>query len=108
MKDEIEFWQNAIVCYVIGANPPFPVMEGFIRRISEKLGINKIAAIGKGLFIVKMESVKQRDAILKGGFQFFDKKPMIVKAWHHDMEHQKEEIRMVPIRVQLPQFDLQD
>lgn len=25
---EIEYWKNAIVCYVIGAHPPFNVLNG--------------------------------------------------------------------------------
>lgn len=67
-------------------------MEGFIRRIWEKLGIDKVAAIGKGLFIVRLKTMEQRDAIIKGGFQFFDKKPVVVKAWHHDMDLSQEEV----------------
>ena len=50
VKDEIEYWENVVVCYVIGANPPFPVIEGFIRRIWGKFGIDKDGAVGKGFF----------------------------------------------------------
>lgn len=33
IQDEIDYWNSSIVSYVIGANPPLPVMKGFIRRI---------------------------------------------------------------------------
>lgn len=33
IQDKIDYWNSYIVCYVIGANPPLPVMKGFIRRI---------------------------------------------------------------------------
>lgn len=29
---EIEYWSNAIVCYLLGAHPPFAVLNGYIQR----------------------------------------------------------------------------
>ncbi|XP_010679661.1 uncharacterized protein LOC104894967 [Beta vulgaris subsp. vulgaris] len=106
VKDEIEYWENAVVCYVIGANPPFPVMDGFVRRIWGKYGIDKVGVVGKDFFLVGLKSQEQRDAILNGGFQFFDKKPMVVKAWHQDMNFQKETVKSIPTWIQLPRLDL--
>lgn len=33
IQSEIEYWNSSVVCYVLGANPPFSMMEGYIRRI---------------------------------------------------------------------------
>ena len=33
IQEEISFWESSIVCYILGANPPLMVIEGFIRRI---------------------------------------------------------------------------
>ena len=30
VADEIEYWQNAVLCAVMGANPPFEIMKGFL------------------------------------------------------------------------------
>ena len=30
---EIDYWQTAILCSVLGVNPPIEVMEGFLKRI---------------------------------------------------------------------------
>lgn len=38
IKDEIEFWNSAITCFVIDANPLIHVMEGFVKRIWGKMG----------------------------------------------------------------------
>ncbi|XP_010694020.1 uncharacterized protein LOC104906887 [Beta vulgaris subsp. vulgaris] len=106
VKEEIEYWESAVVCYVVGANPPYPVMEGFLRRVWAKKGIEKIVAVNKGVFLVRFHNVDQRDEVLNYGFQFFDKKPLIVKQWHAEMDFQKEDIKTVPIWIQLPALDL--
>ena len=51
IEDEIEFWKTAMVCYVLGANPPLYVMEGFCKRMwSEK--VDKIGSPSYGVFLV--------------------------------------------------------
>lgn len=31
ITDEIAYWLNAVVCYVLGAQPPFTVLNGYIQ-----------------------------------------------------------------------------
>lgn len=52
IKGEVEFWVNIVVCYVLGVNFLFYVMEGFIKRVWGKYGIDWVVLIGKGIFIV--------------------------------------------------------
>uniref|UniRef100_A0A803PB52 Uncharacterized protein n=1 Tax=Cannabis sativa TaxID=3483 RepID=A0A803PB52_CANSA len=33
IEDEISYWSPSIVCYVLGANPPLSILDGFARRI---------------------------------------------------------------------------
>ena len=40
VEDEISYWQNAVLCCVLGANPPYGVIEGFIRRIWQARSID--------------------------------------------------------------------
>ena len=67
-------------CYVVGANPPFPVMGGYLRRIWAKKGIDKIVVVNKGIFLVQFHNIEYKDVILNEGIQFFDKKALIVKS----------------------------
>ena len=106
VKDEIEYWNSSVVCYVLGANPPFLVMVGYLRQIWANKGIEKIVAVNKGVFIVRFHTVDQRDAVLTDGFQFFDKKLLVVKKWDSEMNVQKEELKTIPICIQLPALDL--
>ena len=106
IQDEINYWESSIICYVIGANPPFPIMEGFLKRIWKNKGIDKMVAISKGVFLVRFHKLDDCNAVMAEGFQFFDKKPMIVKKWNPDMDFKKEDIKTVPIWLQLPSLEL--
>ncbi|KAH0682965.1 hypothetical protein KY290_021555 [Solanum tuberosum] len=33
IESEIMYWGNAVVCYVLGAHPPFQVIQGYIQRL---------------------------------------------------------------------------
>lgn len=100
IQEEIEFWNSAILCYVVGANPPAHVMEGFVRRIWKNHKLDKVVMVKKGMFLVRFHTMDMRDKVLTGHF-FFDGKPLIMKPWSVDMDMEKEEIRSVPIWIQL-------
>ena len=61
IEDEIFYWQNAVLCCVLGANPPHGVIEGFVRRIWRDRSIDKVAVIKKGLYLVRF--TKYHDAL---------------------------------------------
>ncbi|KAG5625753.1 hypothetical protein H5410_010971 [Solanum commersonii] len=97
IKSEIKFWGNAIVCYVIGAHPPFQVVQGFIQRLWGKHGIDKVSMLKNGVIVVRFESKIGKQEVLQGGIYHFDNKPFIVKEWTPDLEFTKEELQTVPI-----------
>lgn len=106
IQEEIDFWNSVVICYILGANPPIYVMEGFIRRIWKNMGVDKVASVDKGVFIVRFTTIVNRDKVLNGGFQFFHKKPMIIKAWTPELDLSKEVMRIVPMWIQLHNLDL--
>ena len=100
IQDEVDFWNSSIICYIIGANPPIHVMEGFIRRIWKKFNVDKVVLVKKGIYLVRFLTMDMRDKVTSGHF-FFESKPMVVKPWSVDMDMEKEEIKSVPIWIQL-------
>ena len=50
--EEVVYWQNAVICCVLGANPPYEVIAGYIRRIWSDFAIDKVLLIKKGLYLV--------------------------------------------------------
>ncbi|KAM3232111.1 hypothetical protein P3S67_009337 [Capsicum chacoense] len=102
ISSEIKYWKHAIVCYVLGAHPPFLVINGYIQRQWGKHGINKISMLKNGVVLVRFDSKVRMDEVLQGGIYHFDNKPLIVKAWSSEMEFTREELYTVPIWVKLP------
>ncbi|CAI9117427.1 OLC1v1018821C1 [Oldenlandia corymbosa var. corymbosa] len=45
-KDEfqevIDYWRSSLICYILGANPPFYVVNGYLRRIWGQHGVDKV------------------------------------------------------------------
>ncbi|KAM6589753.1 hypothetical protein CsatA_012358 [Cannabis sativa] len=59
-----------------------------------------------GIFIIRFNSLKDRDQILEGGYIFFNRRPVIMKAWDPNVNFKKEDVKKVPIWVQLEDLDL--
>ncbi|XP_062104336.1 uncharacterized protein LOC133815521 [Humulus lupulus] len=108
--DEVQieslFWSSAVVCQVLGANPPFAVFEGFIKRIWGKLGIERIARLNNGFTLVNFRDEVTRDLVLEAGVLHFDRKPVIVKPWSTDLDTLKV-VKSVPVWIRLPGLGLQ-
>lgn len=105
IKEEVDFWKFAVVCVVVGANPPTLVMEGFIRRIRGRMGEDLVAPIGKGGFVVRFIDMGGRDKAIQSHYTF-DKKRLIVKPWNIDDNMLDERIQTVPIWIQLPKLNV--
>ncbi|XP_062085792.1 uncharacterized protein LOC133791901 [Humulus lupulus] len=91
---------------VLGANPPFAVFEGFIKRMWGKLGIERIARLNAGYTLVKFRDEVTRDLVLEAGVIHFDRKPIIVRPWTIDLADMRL-VKSVPIWVRLPGLGLQ-
>ncbi|XP_056687904.1 uncharacterized protein [Spinacia oleracea] len=106
IQEKVDYWNSAIVCAVLGANPPLSVIEGFFRRIWKNLGVDKVVEIEHGVFIVRFLTMENRDKVLADIKPTFDKKPVLCKPWHKDIVHFKDEVKVVPIWIQLKNLEL--
>ncbi|XP_062085877.1 uncharacterized protein LOC133791983 [Humulus lupulus] len=106
VQSESSFWNAAVVCQVLWANPPFVVFEGFIKRIWGKLGIERIARLNNGFTLVNFRDEVTRNMVLEAGVLHFDRKLVIVKPWTTDLDTLKA-VKSVPVWVRLPGLGLQ-
>ena len=65
IEEEVQYWNSAMVCYVLGANPPVSVLEGFFRRIW-KDKVDTVGAPKHGIYVVRFRDVETRDQIMQG------------------------------------------
>lgn len=106
VKEEVQFWNSAVACYVIDTNPPFKVMEGFFRRAWGKHGIDKISKLPNGLFIVRFNARSQALKVTAEKLMF-DGKLVITKLWEPGLNLKRWEISAtVPVWIQFPRLDL--
>ncbi|XP_062080697.1 uncharacterized protein LOC133785484 [Humulus lupulus] len=106
IAEEGNYWNPSLVCYVLGTNPPLAVLEGFCRRIWRNMGVDKMSGLGQGVYIVRFNSVEQRDFVLSNGIMLFDMKLLIMKPWNAHEELKKEDMQRVPIWIQLTNLEL--
>ncbi|XP_062074066.1 uncharacterized protein LOC133778209 [Humulus lupulus] len=103
---EASIWNSAVVCMVLGANPPFAIFEGFIKKMWGNLGIEKIARLNVGHTLVKFRDEVTKDLVLENGVLHFDRKPVIVRPWTTELDHLRL-VKSVPVWVRLPGLGLQ-
>ncbi|XP_074306340.1 uncharacterized protein LOC141641582 [Silene latifolia] len=103
---ELKFWSTSVVCYILGANPPSSVLNGYVKRVWQGFGVDKIAFMPNGLFLVRFKTKEKQQLVLNNGHLIFDNKPVIVKAWEPDMELVKHDVKRVPIWIKLYGLDV--
>ncbi|XP_021760245.1 uncharacterized protein LOC110725081 [Chenopodium quinoa] len=81
-------------------------MNGFLRRIWGKFGIDRVASCDNGVFLVRFRTRDAREQALAAGPFMFDRKPVITKRWSSDLKIREEKVSDVPIWVRLPNLDL--
>ncbi|KAL9237199.1 hypothetical protein vseg_011781 [Gypsophila vaccaria] len=106
VEEEIEYWSQVVVCFILGANPPWEVIEGYIRRIWGKYNIDKVSFMPNGVFLVRFKTMEMKDQVLQSGYHLFDNKPLIYQAWSKELELKKTNIEIVPAWIQLHNLPL--
>ncbi|KAL2923996.1 hypothetical protein RDABS01_015487 [Bienertia sinuspersici] len=101
IQPEVDYWKPSIVSFVIGANPPGKIMEGFFRRVWREHGVDKVITIKRGMFLVRFNSMENRDKVMNMDRLFFDSKPVVLKPWHLDIDVTQDEIKRIPIWVHM-------
>lgn len=98
---EINFWKSPLICYMLDLTLQYKLWMVFSRRIWKWYHIDKIAMVKKGMSLVCFTVMDSCDTILAGHYFFLKKKPLMLKPWNPDMYFEKEDIKTLPIWVQL-------
>ncbi|VFQ91512.1 unnamed protein product [Cuscuta campestris] len=108
-EDVIEpgtYWESALVCCILGANPPLEVVKGFVSRIWYTYGIEDVSHLKDGQFIVRFCKEEDRDEVLKRKYYYMDNKPVYVQKWYPGCKVNILERKDIPIWIQLPDLEM--
>ena len=106
IEEEVNYWKNTVICCVLGANPPYEVLAGYVKRIWKEYAIDKILLIKKVLYVVRFPELQDALTVAQRGIYHFDDKPFIIKAWNLELEINIDAISSLPIWIQLPELDI--
>ncbi|PHU00902.1 hypothetical protein BC332_30689 [Capsicum chinense] len=81
---------SAVIFYVMGSNPPQSVMEGHFNRVWKGKGVERVAQVNRGVFLVRFGSKEEKLKVIEEGILMFDRKPIVVKACTPEVELTKE------------------
>ncbi|KAJ8444078.1 hypothetical protein Cgig2_025079 [Carnegiea gigantea] len=76
---EFEYRYTAVICGVVGANPPVDVIDGFVHRIWENMSIDKALQARKEVLLVRFNNVEDKMAVIQRQIYCFNKKAFIVQ-----------------------------
>ncbi|XP_074315498.1 uncharacterized protein LOC141651698 [Silene latifolia] len=97
VNSELSFWSTAVYCYVLEANPPFKVIDSFVKRIWGYTDYDKSSFNYNGIFLVRFKTKEMKLRVLQSGPVFFENKPVVVKEWTPNTKLVREAVDMVPI-----------
>ncbi|XP_074297223.1 uncharacterized protein LOC141627927 [Silene latifolia] len=103
---EINYWSSSLYGYIMGTNPPWNVVSGYLKRIWKDYDVDKISFMPNGIFIVRFKTVEKMKAMVKTGHFMFDNKPVIINEWSPEVDLIKTSVQTVPIWVKLTGLDL--
>jgi len=97
LQSEIKYCNFIALCCLLGANPPYEVIYGYVHLIWKHLTIDKGVMVKKVLLVVRFNKIEDRDMVINKGIYFLDKKPFLVKPWNENMYIDMASITSLPV-----------
>ncbi|GAA0155548.1 hypothetical protein LIER_38111 [Lithospermum erythrorhizon] len=76
-----EKWKHTIIGYVLGYNPNFGEMAGFVKNRWSEFGKIKLYHMDKGPFVFQLESEELKLMVLEKGLWSFWRRPLMLRPW---------------------------
>ncbi|VFQ58792.1 unnamed protein product [Cuscuta campestris] len=99
-------WDSAIICCILGANPPLEVVKGFVHRISRNYEIDDVILLKEAQFIILFNKKEDKNEVIKRKYYQFDNKPMLVMEWSPGLKFEPNELQDIPIWIQFPSLNI--
>ncbi|XP_058745862.1 uncharacterized protein LOC131618712 [Vicia villosa] len=103
---EVQYWENAIVIYVIGSNLSMNAVKTFINNVWNFVSMPNIYYNEEGYFLICFISKEDKEVVLDRGPYTIHRKLMFIHEWTPDFTMKDDMIKIVPIWVTFPQLPL--
>ncbi|XP_060182487.1 uncharacterized protein LOC132612182 [Lycium barbarum] len=100
-------WDNALIGYVVGKNPPFKQMLKFVYAIWNFVETPRVFLHEEGYYIFKFANEQDKMDVLQYGPYTFDYRPMVLKQWTTSFQMGRESIRQMPLWVTFPNLPIE-
>ncbi|XP_060210241.1 uncharacterized protein LOC132637115 [Lycium barbarum] len=101
-----EKWNKAVILYVVGEDPSIGAIERFIASEWNFVSKPTIYYHNEGYFVIKLNTLEERNEVLYSGPYTLRRKPVIIKAWTPEFNFHEEVLKTIPVWVKLPNIPL--
>ncbi|XP_019263541.1 PREDICTED: uncharacterized protein LOC109241271 [Nicotiana attenuata] len=106
VEEETQKWKQALILYVVGSTPTIGAMERFIASAWNFTTKPKVYFHNDGYFVVRFNSISDRDEILYSGPHMLNNNPIIMRVWSTDFDFNKEVLQIISVWVRYPNLPL--
>ncbi|CAK8544926.1 unnamed protein product [Lathyrus sativus] len=106
IETEIQFWDNALILYVVGNDLSMNTVKNFMQRMWNFVKMPDLYYHDDGYFLIRFISQEDKEAVMMKGPYMIRNMAVILKEWQTGFNLKKDMLRTLPIRVKLPQFPL--
>ncbi|XP_060203006.1 uncharacterized protein LOC132631446 [Lycium barbarum] len=106
IEKECAYWKQTIILYVIGASPTIATVAGFIASNWNFASKPRIYYHNDGYFIVRFNSMEDRNEVIYSGPQLLNNRPLVIKPWSVKFDFAKEVLKIIPLWVKFPNLPL--
>ncbi|GAB2275118.1 hypothetical protein Dimus_039109 [Dionaea muscipula] len=106
VADELAYWKEAVIGYVLGDTIPFSAMDSFVTKHWSMVSRPRIILHEGGYFIFRFESGEDKLRVL-GSSWFFKSKPLVLREWSPEFSMAEVSLNRIPTWVQFRGLGLQ-
>ncbi|XP_019235628.1 PREDICTED: uncharacterized protein LOC109215961 [Nicotiana attenuata] len=99
-------WRQSLILYVVGEDPTIGVLERFIAATWNFASKPKVFYHNDGYFVVRFNSIEDKDVVLCSAPYTINSKPIIIKSWAPTFNFHSKVLQTIPLWVKLPNLPL--
>ncbi|XP_026451353.1 uncharacterized protein LOC113351615 [Papaver somniferum] len=98
--------EDLVIGSFVGKRPPFMLVENVVSCLWKLKNDFSITIHGESSFVFDFETEEDRIVVLEQGYLYIDSQLFIIIPWHKDLEKEMEELKIVPVWVNLRKLPL--